>query len=684
MSASISTRQLPAAIEVKLRSVRWRHALLAGTRALAIGWCVLIALMMVSLAIDWAFPFMDALVRILLTSSTLIATVITVIALGRQPIRNALGWNHAASAVDDGIPQLQERWSTVASLSARDHSNESSIAKAMAAQVTSEAIAMERIVRPERISPPVSLHGAILTAVAIGSLLAGLIAISPRQMSVLLRRFWSPTSNITATQLTSVTGDQLVPRGETIELVTKLNGLHRSAATLTLRDSEGGEQSYSLRPEEDAHDRFLHAMRVDESVTYRVRSGDGQTQWHSLLAIDFPEIAEVRFSIEFPEYTDRPSVHRDLIPRRVKVVQGSMLDLSIKPLEPLQRLSISLAAPEPSTRSAESDGETAGETTGETAGETEHELVADSEGWYHFRMQLLDDVVLRPTLLSPHGLLNQRRLFSRIEVIADKAPVARVVSPTDEMAVAVDESIEIEFEAHDDHGIATAELVIYDESRKDADGNPKVVAVKQIPLGDQTMQKHVMGKTLLDLKELNLPEGSEISYAIRVTDNRNVPSAEDVTPDPSLPMSTQIAGMQENDAAARSKSEEPSGTAPGMDITDKSRTPGDSNQPSLEQPDDDSKDKGESSDVLAEISERSGRDPAKDALAEMLKLTPRNSKAQDDGSSAQRSKRVLLRKTNSAINRSRMSRPRTRTRWLLTIRRQPKHRRSRIPLRTRP
>ena len=324
-----------------------------------------------------------------------------------------------------------------------------------------------------------------------------------------------------------------MPRGDTIDLVTKLSGVSRSTAILTLRDSEGEEQTHRLRPDEEMADQFSHSMRVDESLSYRIRSGDAQTDWNQVQAIDYPEIAELQFSIEFPEYTDRPSVHRDLLPRRIKVVQGSNLALAIKPLEPLQRLSVSISAPKQSVRDVESDQVSLDETV--------QDLVPDADGWYQFHMQLIDDVVLRPVLASHDGLTNQRKTFCRIDVIADKAPVARVVSPTDEMAVAVDETIEIEFEAHDDHGIATAELVVYDETQKDAEGNPKVVAVKEIPLGDQKMQKHVMGKTQLDLKDLNLPEGSEISYAVRVSDNRNVPAAEPSTPyspsspDPSSP-----------------------------------------------------------------------------------------------------------------------------------------------------
>ena len=52
--------------------------------------------------------------------------------------------------------------------------------------------------------------------------------------------------------------------------------------------------------------------------------------------------------------------------------------------------------------------------------------------------------------------------------------------------------------------------------------NPKILETQPIPLGDRQNQKHIMGKTQLDLTQFEFPPGSQISYAIRVTDNRNV------------------------------------------------------------------------------------------------------------------------------------------------------------------
>jgi hypothetical protein len=145
--------------------------------------------------------------------------------------------------------------------------------------------------------------------------------------------------------------------------------------------------------------------------------------------------------------------------------------------------------------------------------------------------------------------------------------------------VAADDVIDIKFEAHDDHGIATAELVIYDESST-ADGQPaQILKVVPIPLGDQRNEKHVTGTTQLDLKHLNLETGKQISYAVRVTDNRMVALA---PPQVSQPEADATAAEMTDEAGRDAAS-----TEPGSETTDDVGTSQatDSKLPDSKQPD---------------------------------------------------------------------------------------------------
>lgn len=512
MSQLIHSHQLPSAIQRKLQIVRRHLILLVAARGLAIAASVLIAAMIAAMTIDWLWTLFDPLARSILTLSTLAFAIgaLAITVLG--PMTRAMRQSHAARLVDAAVPQLQQRWSTVTGLAYSANAPTTPASRLMLEQVTSEAVAMHSMVEPWRVASTASVRPAVLGLVACLVGLSAFLASHWGQTSVLLRRFWSPTQNVTATQLITVTGDRLVPRGEPVELITRQTGLPRQSAELTVRYPSGSEDVFEVAQDQNAPDRFAHTMRVDESMRYRVRAGDGQTEWHELRVIDFPDIDELRFTATAPAYSQRSIVEKDHLPRRLKVLEGTQLTLMIKPQQRLRRM-VMIAA-KPSLEGSDDQPVL-----------SEMNVSADADGWYRYDTTVSADLILRPTLWSPHGLRNQTKLFCRIEVVADKPPVARVIRPTDEMAVAVDEVLDIEFEAHDDHGIATAELVVYDDSAKDENGRPRVIATQAIPLGDQRLLKHLAGKTQLNLKELELQNGASISYAIRVTDNRQLPLA---------------------------------------------------------------------------------------------------------------------------------------------------------------
>ncbi|MBC8351693.1 MAG: hypothetical protein H8E66_06870 [Planctomycetes bacterium] len=313
--------------------------------------------------------------------------------------------------------------------------------------------------------------------------------------------FWAPTVAITATQLDSVTGDAAIPRGQSIDIVTKLTGMTRDAATLTLVTGADETSTIVLDADRDAPEKFSHFVAVDESFRYRVSAGDGRTRWHSITAIDPPEISEVHLAVTAPDYVDRAPYEKSLLPGRVKAIEGSRLTLEMRSEAELERFELLLS----------SDDES-GEPVAQML-----VLTAEADGWYRYETVLEKDLALSPTLHSPYGLTNEDQRICRIRVIPDKAPVARVISPTDEMSVSADEVLDIKFEAHDDHGIAKVELVVYEE---DENGEQRVLSVQEIPIDEQQLEKHILGEVQLDLSKFELDEGTNISYSIRVTDNR--------------------------------------------------------------------------------------------------------------------------------------------------------------------
>lgn len=509
MSQTMPTAFLPSSMEEKLTQISRRQAVISVLRAVAIGASVLFASMVVAMLIDWQLTLFSTGVRTALTITSLVLSVGAVMITGLPSLAAALKRVQAAMNADAEISQLEERWQTVVTVASSGRQPTSSTAKAMLQQVTSEAVAIGRVVQPSRVADPASLNTAVKGLAVCALSLAGFLAIDWRQTSILLRRFCAPTANISATSLDCPTGDISIARGEFVDLTAEMQGLHRKSAILTIGRPDSKPETVELAVDKMNPDRFVHRMQVDETFQYRVRAGDGQTAWYTVTVVDYPTLAEVRFTVIAPAYLNRPNVEKAIIPGRLKVMQGSLLQLQMRPKEPLQRLELTIT---PEVESQEKSPAKAQVFT----------LTADANGWYQFNTQLLENLSLTPQLWNSHGLTNEDRSVCRIQVIADNAPVARVLTPTDEMSVASDDVVEIKFEAHDDHGITKAELIVYDESLAE-DGQPApVLKVVPIPLGDQELAKHVVATTQLDLKQLNLKPGTQVSYAVRVTDNRTV------------------------------------------------------------------------------------------------------------------------------------------------------------------
>ena len=508
MTAIIRSNQLPTTLLKRLNSIRRRILLLSIGRSLAYAIATLIVLMIVSMTIDWLWGLFSQTLRLFLTGATLLLSITVLLWTTIPRFISVTSRSKVARMVDASVPQMQERWTTVASFADNREGLLSDTAQSMLGQVTDEAVAMQALVRPKEIVPLSVLRHSLMAMFVCFFALVTFLSLNWQQTTVLLQRFWSPHRQITATKLSNLTGSKLVPRGELVTVAISQSGLHRDSAELTVRYASGVEDFAEVSTDDENEDQFLHTMRLDESVMYRVRAGDAETSWYSFKVIDYPEIESIEFKVVAPAYANRPDVIKDRLPRRIKVIQGTQLEVAIRPKETLERLVLSL-------QNGSDDGES------ENSNLQELTLNADQDGVYRFATTLMQNLVLRPELLSEHGLKNEAKLFSRIEVIPDQTPVARVIHPTDEMAVTNDEVIDIQFEAHDDHGIARAELVVYDEAKLDQDRNPRILTTIPIELGEQAMQKHLIGDAQLDLKELDLKPGSSISYAVRVTDNRD-------------------------------------------------------------------------------------------------------------------------------------------------------------------
>jgi hypothetical protein len=485
---------IPFAISRKLHLVRQRKAWLHIASALVTALAVLLAAMGLAMLIDWLATLYDSRWRVVLTSAAILAAVATAVGWLIVARQRFLVLNQIAGDVDRQIPQLEERWTTLTRLG-DDATNTKIVHPAMLRRVSSEAVSFEPHVEPEQVVPVSVLMRSMVALTAVTAVLGFAVVMNTHQTFVLMQRFWLPSSLISATELVDIPGDVVIGRGEPLELTAAVNGTPVDRATLFMQAADDSSKSINMVAHGTDPIAFSHRLRaVEQPFEYRFRAGDGQSEWYSVAVADRPEIAELSLVVTPPAYTRQDTKNFNKLPLRVSTIEKSTLELAIRPKAVVESVTLQLG------------------------GNNEVKLTADSDGWYRWKTTLKDGFDFSPILTESHGLTNRRPPKCSVSVYPDRPPAVKVITPDDQMAVRPDDTIHVTFSASDDVGIGSAELLIYDESPAGSKTEP--IASIPIDLGDQQGAKIVQQSVPLDLGKFAAQDGAEISYEIRVREDR--------------------------------------------------------------------------------------------------------------------------------------------------------------------
>ncbi|KKK61192.1 hypothetical protein LCGC14_3016780, partial [marine sediment metagenome] len=304
MSGTNEPIRVPPAVDAKLRRVRRRGRTMGALRGLAMTAVVLLAAMMLAMLVDWMVVLFSPSWRKLLTLTALGAGAAAAL-LGLAPVlfrRRSL--EAVALEVDRAVPQLEERWATVAEVAKDNGPPSMRGAPELIRKVADEAEGMSDLVRAGQVVPVRRIRSWLVGVGVAGAVLAVILLAAPGQTAVLLGRFWTMDCDLTLTRVRSMTGDRVVARHTTVPLEAAVTGRVRGAAELFIRAADGAEQRIELTAAEGDASAFSYTIdSAEESFAYRFRCGDGQSQWRKVTVVDRPNIAEIRFAITPPAYT---------------------------------------------------------------------------------------------------------------------------------------------------------------------------------------------------------------------------------------------------------------------------------------------------------------------------------------------------------------------------------------------
>ncbi len=484
---------LPSVMESKLQAVRRRSLTFRATEVMLVAGTVLLAGMLVAMAVDWMVVLFDPGWRTVLTMSALGVTVLLLVVYAVRTAMGRYGLSTAAREVDRAVPALQERWSTVTELAESTDPTEMRGAPTLIDKVSDEATGMSGLVNEQQVVTPDVVRSR---AYALGAVLAVLLLaflFAPRHTGVLVQRFWSPRSEISMTRVTALTGDRVVPKGEALTLEAQIEGRDPESATLFLVDGDG-ETAVSPVRKADAPALLSYQTRVvDDAFEYRFRAGDGQTAWHRITPAERPSLADIRFRITPPEYSGLPVDAQAALPRKCRALEGSRLEVAFGATKPLSRMELRFGPDDVSAL----------------------EQAEDTQ--FRYATTLTKSLSFTAVATDEQGLTNSSPPSCRVTVYRDQPPVVEIVSPDERIAAPPDDTIPVDFKAADDFGVAAAELVVTVE-----DEGQSTERIVPIPLDDEQDAKVIQKRVELDLEQLGVKHGSQVTYAVRVADTRGM------------------------------------------------------------------------------------------------------------------------------------------------------------------
>jgi hypothetical protein len=476
--------------------VRWRRRLLEGAALGLSAGAFLIALVAAALALDWQFAWMRPALRWL---PPLMALVIGCMALGllarrlisRRPLRDE------ARDIDRTIPALEERWCTVTELSGTKRDPALKGSPELIAKVVAEASAFERHVHPEAIVTTDSLRWpAILCLSAV--MIFGISAFSVAgHLGTLMHRFFVPWDEVTLTRLETATTPQRVVRQSPLEINASVAGRLPKTASLVLQDQNGATRTIQLPVQKDVIGGVIahRVPNVDEPFSYQIRAGDAVSPWVPVQPVDRPRLGQFALRVEWPAYTKRPVATWNDLPASIHALRGCSFEMEFSSDQPLLKTALEVSRQPKAVQLPL-----------ESIGSQRYRFATELKEVFHFQILAENEFGLRNSTAE-----------CRIDVVDDQPPEVKILESSQQYALNPDETLRIDFEAKDDFGVNSAEIVAITKR----EGEAAQETVIPIELGKDTGTTSLKKSVDLDLQRLSLDEKTQLSYAIRVRDNRS-------------------------------------------------------------------------------------------------------------------------------------------------------------------
>jgi len=437
----------------KLSAVRRKRAMITALTAAtaAVGGVVL--LIGLTMLLDWYFE-LPRYVRAAMLAIELAIVAYVVIARIVWPIIHGPDDEDLALAVESETPDLRSRLISVIQLMRPDAVATSGMSTSMVGALIRETEQMAqpmdftRVVKIERLAQ----IGTVAAVIIVG-FGAAVAATAPSSITLAQRAMLMNVAVPRKTIAECLSGNIYVARGEAVTLTGKASGLViPSEGAVRLDYATGGSQTFDMTRDEGSKDHYSRVIEnIQGDFTYTILLGDGHSDEFKVTAAIRPAVSNVDCQQKYPDYTKAGTVKRQT--GDLSLLAGSRLMLNITANK---RLKITKTGEKETNHlhlhGSELDLPLTVNTTDPTkltvqdAGQPGMPLPAGTTG---FSVHLVDE----------QGVPSKNPAIYPITIVPDNAPKITISNPKrNEELVTAQATIEIDFDASDDYGVAAMNL----------------------------------------------------------------------------------------------------------------------------------------------------------------------------------------------------------------------------------
>jgi hypothetical protein len=320
----------------------------------------------------------------------------------------------------------------------------------------------------------------------LGPLMAALIAVlglDPHFLNRSLALITNPFSALPQikTTLTIEPGDRTILRGNPVSIRVKAAGNIPEKLILEIRPEGRDAARTEMKAEGDGNFSYRIPAALS-SLRYQAYNGRASSPEHRILVVDPPEVGGMKLTLIPPDYTGLPKEEKE--DGHIEALKGTLVNIEALATKRVREGKIVV----------DSKNQMPLEVSGNRL---KGSLLIFDPGAYTIEVE--DEL----------GFANPAPARYRIRLIPDQYPEVELMSPSEDLEVAGNETVPVVFTAKDDFGISTMRLNFQ------IGGREMTFSLKspggQRALGPETFK--------WDLAALALTPGERISYWIEAGDN---------------------------------------------------------------------------------------------------------------------------------------------------------------------